>query len=379
MKIQKNFSAIDLFCGCGGISHGLEVAGFSVLAGVDIEKKYLKTFEYNFPDSKAICADLRKIEPARFLASIGLKYGELDLLAGGPPCQGFSKNVPRSKREADSANNQLINTYLEFCESICPRWIMIENVAEMRNGFDARYTEKIETKLTELGYSVIHGVHNAADYGIPQKRRRAFFLARRDGKKLSPPYPLYAGSDATGTLDLGIKKYITVWEAISDLPSLHQGEGKDPCEYQGLPANEYQEKLRSNQGTVYNHIARKLQPTQNERIQALQPGEGIKNLPENLKPKGGYSGAYGILTKDMVCPTITRWVFHPGSGRWGHPVDKRLITIREAARLHSFTDNFRFIGTYIEQAGQIGNAVPPLLVAQIAASFIPMKYSVVKP
>jgi DNA (cytosine-5)-methyltransferase 1 len=375
---NKNFSAIDLFCGCGGISLGLERAGFSVLAGVDIEKKYLKTFEYNFPKSKAVCADLREVNPVQLLASIGLKHGELDLLAGGPPCQGFSKNVPRSKRSANSENNQLIYTYLEFCEAIYPKWVMIENVAEMRNGFDAKYTEEIEKKLSKLGYSVVHGVHNAADYGIPQKRRRAFFLARRDGKRPLPPQPSY--SECSAGLDFGIKNYVTVWDAISDLPSLQQGEGSDPCKYPKKPDNEYQKCLRSADGVVYNHIARKLQPTQNDRIQSLKPGEGIKDLPEALKPKGGYSGAYGILTKNMVCPTITRWVFHPGSGRWGHPVDKRLITIREAARLHSYTDNFRFVGTYIEQAGQIGNSVPPLLAAQIAGTFLTdRRYSVVMP
>jgi DNA (cytosine-5)-methyltransferase 1 len=374
----KNWKAIDLFCGCGGISLGLEMAGFSVLAGIDIEKKYLKTFVHNFPNAKAFCEDLRKIEAENLLSTLRLKRGELDLLAGGPPCQGFSKNVPRSKREADSSNNLLMETYLDFCEKIYPQWILIENVAEMRNGFNAKYTQKINEKLTSIGYSIIDNVYNSVDFGVPQNRRRAFFLARRDGVMPESPKPKFFKKEAG--LDFEENNHVTVWDAISDFPSVRQGEGIEPGTYTCVPKNEYQEAMRSKEGKYYNHVARKLQPIQNERIQSLKPGEGIKNLPDKIKPKGGYSGAYGILEKDMICPTITRWVFHPGSGRWGHPVDKRLITIREAARLHGYNDDFRFIGTYIEQAGQIGNSVPPILAQQIAMSFFATsRRSVTKP
>jgi DNA (cytosine-5)-methyltransferase 1 len=343
------------------------MAGFSVMAGIDIEKKYLKTFARNFPQAQAICEDLRKIEAENLLPSLGLKRGELDLLAGGPPCQGFSKNVPRSKREADSANNLLIETYLDFCEKIYPQWILIENVAEMRNSFNAQYTKIINEKLTSIGYSIIDNVYNSVDFGVPQNRRRAFFLARRDGIEPEAPKPTFFKKEA----GLGFEEnnYVTVWDAISDFPSIKQGEGIEPGTYASNPKNKYQEGMRSEHGKYFNHVARKLQPLQNERLQSLKPGEGIKNLPDKIKPKGGYSGAYGILEKDMICPTITRWVFHPGSGRWGHPVDKRLITMREAARLHGYNDDFRFIGTYIEQAGQIGNSVPPILAKQIAMSF----------
>ena len=110
-----------------------------------------------------------------------------------------------------------------------------------------------------------------------------------------------------------------------------------------------------------------MQPTQYARLEALQPGEGNKQLPAHLKVKSGYSGAYGRLTKDMIAPTITRWVFHPGSGRWGHPVDTRVLSIREVARIQGFPDRYEFVGSYLEQAGQLGNAVPPLLAHAIVA------------
>lgn len=299
------------------------------------------------------------------MADLKLQKGELKLLAGGPPCQGFSKNVPVSKRQIDSENNQLIYTYLKYCEEMLPEYILMENVAEMKNSFDSSYTNTIEHHLTQLGYCVSHHVYNAADYGIPQNRRRAFFIARRDGYNFQPPAPThFAKLDG---FDFG-DNYVSVWDAIGDLPSLTQNQ--EAVTYDKEPFTNYQKSLRSNSTVLFNHQARQLQPKQNERIQTLNPGQGIKDLPDNLRPKGGYSGAYGILTKDMICPTITRWVFHPGSGRWGHPVDKRLITIREAARLHSYPDSFEFIGTYNDQAGQIGNSVPPMLARILIENLI---------
>jgi DNA (cytosine-5)-methyltransferase 1 len=156
-----------------------------------------------------------------------------------------------------------------------------------------------------------------------------------------------------------------VWDAIGDLPSLKSGEGSESTTYTIPATTEFQQSVRNVEGCVSNHIARRLQPKQLARLKALRPGEGIKNLPDELRPKSGFSGAYGRLTKDMVAPTITRWVFHPGSGRFGHPVDFRVITIREAARLQGFPDFFEFVGTYTQQAGQVGNAVPPLLARAI--------------
>lgn len=364
-----NLKAIDLFCGCGGLSAGLRDAGYNILAGVDIESNYIQTFTENFPESLSVCADVSKIDPIELLDKVGLKVGELDLLAGGPPCQGFSKNVPRSLRQLDSENNSLVKVFLTHCEAMLPKWILMENVAEMRNGFDQHYTDEIVERLTNAGYHVIHGVHNAADYGVPQKRRRAFFMARRDGVVPAEPEATHSAYGGGGLFS-NQKPYITVWDAISDLKPLDPEEGAMHDCYISPPQNEYQEYVRNNCKYTHNHFAKKLNKTQHERICSLNPGQGIKDLPAHLRPKGGYSGAYGRLTKEMIMPTITRWVFHPGSGRWGHPVDFRLITIREAARLHGFKDDFRFVGSYTQQAGQLGNSVPPLLAKVMGEAFL---------
>lgn len=358
---------IDLFCGCGGISAGLKGAGVNILAGIDIEPKHLCTFTRNFPKSMSLCQDLSTLEPNRLAETLALKKGELDILAGGPPCQGFSKNIPRKNRAQESDNNLLVHTFLDYCEVLQPKTILMENVAEMRNGFDQTYTMEILQRLERLGYTVTHSVLNAADYGVPQLRRRAFFIASQTDALLQFPRQTHYPPSPQPSL-LSKPRHVPVWEAIGDLPPLQHGEGEEECDYAGHPFSEYQQLMRNGARKVRNHVARKLQPTQHARLAALEPGQGLKDLPKELQVKGGYSGAYGRLTKDMVCRTITRWVFHPGSGRWGHPVDIRTLSIREVARIQGFLDSYEFEGSYTQQAGQLGNAAPPLLIRQIAVA-----------
>lgn len=360
-KKGKNLKAIDLFCGAGGISVGLKEAGFDVIAGIDNNEKYIQSFRHNFPSAKTINGDLFELSPEKLMEELDLEIGELDILVGGPPCQGFSKNVPISKRPIDSKNNKLVNEFLKYCEVLKPRFIIMENVAEMRNGYGGAYTNAVETRLRAAGYTVHHRVFLAAEYGVPQKRRRAFFLARRDGKPIRVPQTTNSSKSA----------HVTVSEAIGDLPYLEQGEGSIETKYAKAPQNKFQKVVRKHSSdTVKNHIAKSLKPLQLQRLSSIQPGQGIKDLPPEIRPKGGYSGAYGRLTPDMVAPTITRWVFHPGSGRWGHYDSPRVLTIREAARIQSFPDDFEFIGTYTDQAGQIGNAVPPMLAEKVARAFL---------
>lgn len=316
-------SVIDLFSGCGGISCGLERAGCKIVAGIDIEEAYLKTFRFNFPDANALLCDLSCIPASALMEKIGLTQGQLSVLTGGPPCQGFSKNVPRRNRYMEDPRNQLVHAFLRFAEAARPRFILMENVAEMKAGFEGAYTnllvETLEAK--HLGYTVKYCVLNATDYGVPQRRRRAFFLASRDNENVRFPEPTHDGRTEATSL-FASKEHISVWEAISDLPALEHGEGEDPCDYEAEPRNDFQQWARQGSRQVHNHIARRLQALQYERLASLQPGEGIKELANNLRPKSGYSGAYGRLTKTMIAPTITRWVFHPGSAALGIPFNR---------------------------------------------------------
>lgn len=159
---------------------------------------------------------------------------------------------------------------------------------------------------------------------------------------------------------------IAGWDAISDLPVVNQGEGYDGMPYTGEATNDYQQHMRKGSDSLYNHIANVMRPVQTARLASIGPGQGLKDMPPELQVKGGYSGAYGRLDYTSVAPTITRWVFHIGSGRFAHPKEVRGLTMREAARIQSFSDDFHFMGNRNEQAGQIGNAVPPYFMEQLA-------------
>jgi DNA (cytosine-5)-methyltransferase 1 len=253
--------AVDLFCGCGGMSAGIQSAGFEVIAGVDIERKYLLTFSHNFPKALSMKTDICQLPPEEFMSALKLKRGELDLLAGGPPCQGFSKNVPRSQRFLEDPNNQLVRRFLDYVEMMKPRFVIMENVAEMKNGFEQSYSDEILERLVSNGYETTHAVLNAADFGVPQRRRRAFFVAGRDGITPSLPQPRYSASSDTGGL-FPLNPHVTVREAIGDLPSVKHGEGEEETLYAADPGSAFQKLMRNGHDRVRNHKARYLQPMQ---------------------------------------------------------------------------------------------------------------------
>lgn len=366
LKGKKNkIKVVDLFCGCGGMSWGLQKSGFEIIAGIDNWAPALETFKLNHKKAKTVNADIDKMDVKSFMKDLGLSKGELDCIIGGPPCQGFSKNVPATYRFLEDPRNLLFKDFLRFVEIMEPKVVVMENVAEIYNAFGGQVREEIINTLNNFGYSVDVKVLHAPDYGVPQRRRRCLFFASKTGIKPKFPPPTH-GKEERQNLEGAIEKYNTAWSAISDLPKLKDGEGETPSLYNGPPQNDLQKKLRGNSKKLYDHVSMKLAPKQFARISSLKPGQALKDLPEKLRPKSGYSGAYGRLDFEMVAPTITRWVFHIGSGRFGHPREARLLTMREAARLQSFSDDFIFYGTNTEKAHQIGNAVPPIIMEVMA-------------
>jgi DNA (cytosine-5)-methyltransferase 1 len=259
-----------------------------------------------------------------------------------------------------------MKVFLQFVDRLQPKVVVIENVAEVWRAYDGQVSKAVVARLEKLGYTVDAGVVNAAWFGIPQLRRRVFFVASRTRQDMRLPLATHAANGIQPHLSGLVAPATTVWDAISDLPSMGDGCGTDPCNYAVPPTTHYQRALRNGDNTVHDHIARKLTSIQLRRIKHLGPGQGFKHLPDDVRPAKGYSGAYSRLIADEPARTITRWVFHPGSGRFIHPYDDRVITIREAARLQSFPDWFVFTGTYIQKSHQVGEAVPPLLARRIA-------------
>lgn len=358
MTTLSRLNVLDLFCGCGGMSWGLKKANlnFNIIAGVDLWHIALNTYQHNHKNSKSILIDIATISPKNLISMTDHEANSIDIIIGGPPCQGFSKNVPASWRFLEDEKNQLYKSFLKIVEYVSPKIVIFENVAEMFNAFNGYIRNEIIEKLNSLGYKVAVQIINMSKMGIPQKRRRCFFFASKAG---NPEFPKEHPNK------------ISAWEAISDLPIVNQGEGYNEMPYTNAYSNSYQEHMRLNSHSVWNHIANIMSPIQTARISSIGPGQNLKDMPKELQIKnGGYSGAYGRLDYESVSPTITRWVFHIGSGRFAHPRETRGLTMREAARIQSFSDDFHFLGSRNEQAGQIGNAVPPFFMEQLAKNII---------
>ena len=365
------YSIIDLFCGCGGLSCGFVQEGFDILAGVDFYKPSLETFAVNFPGAMTFQEDITSLRPEALRERMALKRGELDCLIGGPPCQGFSKNVPATQRSMNDPRNILMRVFLNFVREFQPKVLLIENVSEVVNAYEQSISRYILAELCSMGYQVKLQTLNAAQYGVPQLRRRAFFLASRCNGIFFPAPThdaLIKTPQHSPICAEPMQPFVSVWNAIRDLPSMKAGEGQPFCAYTEQNTSAFLWEVRGKQNEVSDHQARSLTQIQMERIACLGEGQGLKDLPDHLRPKSGYSGAYARLFPDEPARTITRWVFHPGSGRFVHPYDNRVITIREAARLQGFPDWFFFTGSYIQKSHQVGEAVPPLLVRHLARS-----------
>lgn len=349
---MRQYNVLDLFCGCGGMSWGLSKSGFNILAGVDSWNIALSTFRNNHRGARTILTDISRMAPKDLLNLAGCERAGIDVIIGGPPCQGFSKNIPAYGRFLEEDRNQLYKSFLDVVKLASPSVVVIENVAEIYNAFGGIIRKEIVSRLERLGYNVNVKVVNMSKMGIPQKRRRCFFFG---SKRAFPQFPQESPN------------MVSAWDAISDLPVVKQGEGYDGMPYVQPCSNSYQKLMRRSSNAIWNHIANIMSPIQTARIASIGPGQNLKDMPPELRIKnGGYSGAYGRLDYSSVAPTITRWVFHIGSGRYAHPREVRGITMREAARLQSFSDDFHFEGSRNDQAGQIGNAVPPWFMEQLA-------------
>ena len=376
-----NNKTIDLFSGAGGLTTGFHLAGFETLCAIDSNKKALATYQHNYPKTKVIHQDIREVNPSELRHNLGLEREQLKAIIGGPPCQGFSRNIPAEYRYIDDPQNQLYKSFLEFVKEFKPLYVIMENVPEILTAYKGLFKDQITNQLESLGYKVVSSSLNAAKYGVPQTRSRAFFIASLE-RLIVLPNPTHnddnikfksknkESSYQTNLLKSNSSPIVTVKDAIGDLPELNAGQKYDEDRYPSDPQTSYQTLIRHNSSKITNHIARALSSIQMSRVKLLKEGQDARNLPPELAPKKHYSGAYGRLYWDQPAKTITRWVFHPGSGRFFHPTQDRTITIREAARLHSYPDTFHFLGTYTEMASQIGESVPPLLAKTIAECII---------
>jgi len=383
--MQAELTAIDLFAGAGGLSEGLREAGFTSLYANELVPTYARTYAVNHPNTIVDSEDIRGVNAAAVRDRLGLKKGELDLIAGGPPCQGFSINAP--KRSSDDQRNHLFREYLRFVEEFQPRAVLIENVPGLVSFGGGATLEAIIESLGALGYKADVQILYAPHYGVPQTRWRTIIIGLRDGgnplaafptAERSAPMRINFTSKFGGRPIVALPKSVklpphtTVADAIGDLPALRNGEsGEEIKEYATSPQNAYQDALRAGSSGVRNHEAPKLSATNMERLSHIPAGGNWTDIPFNLLPKGmqaarrsDHTKRYGRVAPDGLASTILTKC-DPHWGAYFHYSQDRAFSIREAARIQSFPDTFVFTGSKGDQYEQVGNAVPPLLAAAV--------------
>jgi DNA (cytosine-5)-methyltransferase 1 len=339
------FSAIDLFCGAGGFSLGLRNAGFRILLGVDSWQMALDTHAKNF-HHRVLCADAASLSGADILHHAGASRHGIDLLVGGPPCQGFS--IQRIGSDADGRNN-LVVEFARLIAEIGPRMFVMENVPGLIGKRGRNLFEVFLSLVGAAGFDTEAHLVNAADYGAPQIRRRVVVLGwrRADTPRLPMPEP-----------SVDPMHYKTVQDAIGDLPAA--AEPGQPNRTDPL------------------HKQTKLSDLNRERLRFIPPGGGMIDLPVHLRvtchkagaDKIGHRYVYGRLAPHRPAGTITARFDSFTRGRFAHPFENRNVTLREGARLQTFPDDFLFVGNQEEIALQIGNAIPPVLADALARSAV---------
>lgn len=336
------YNVIDLFCGCGGLSYGFENAGFNVLLGIDNDAKALETFEKNHAGSKTICGDITNIHfDSDFKNLIGNK--NIDVIIGGPPCQGMSLSGPR---KFEDPRNKLYLSYIRLVEEIRPKMFVIENVPGLVTLFGGQIKDNIIKIFSEMGYSIQYRILCASDYGVPQNRKRVVFVGSRIGE-FQYPKPK--------------SEKITCKMALSDLPALESELGNDAMNYATRATNDYQKIMRKNSKYVRNHIAANHSEQVKKIISLVPDGGNYKDLPEEYVHSRNFHVAWTRFSSDKPAPTIDT-----GHRHHFHYKYNRVPTVRECARLQSFPDDFIFLGNKTQQFRQVGNAIPPVMFWYVA-------------
>jgi len=338
---------VELFAGAGGLSLGAHLAGLPVAYAVEISKSPAKTFELNNPACNVIYDDIRKVDPSGF----DLPSKRIALF-GGPPCQGFSTSNQKN-RNLENENNWLFEEFLRFVKALSPELVVFENVAGITHTAGGFFLDQLVSRLQQLGYMTSYSVINSADCGVPQHRNRFFCI----------------GSKKQCIDLLKIKKntkHVTVANAISDLPDLTVGNDIDILPYKTSAQSQYAKKLRASASICGGHLVTKNAPHIVERYKHIPQGGNWSSIPKELM--GSYkdasrchTGIYRRLQNDQ--PSVVLGNFR--KNMLIHPNQDRGLSVREAARIQSFPDSYKFWGSIGEQQQQVGNAVPPLMAQKV--------------
>lgn len=334
----------DLFAGVGGLSQGFLMEGFDIVFSIEYDREIAISNQYNHPSTIVYNKDITKID----IKGLSQKHPNIDVIIGGPPCQGFSQKGKRLS--LNDERNYLFRYFIEFVDEFKPKYFLLENVPNIITTSNGFFRDEIIEKFSEMGYSIDFDILRASDFGIPQNRKRAFFLGKFSENNLRLPK--------------GTNEKVNIKDAIYDLPFINSGE--EVSVYDKATFSKYQKYLRASATILYNHKATNHSKIALERLALIPKNGGRDSLPKEHLTKSIFSGTWTRLKEDGIAATITTRFDTPSSGLFTHPILDRCLTVREAARIQSFPDTFRFYGTKTSQMKQVGNAVPPLLVKSIA-------------
>ncbi len=344
LKMSNKFKILDLFSGVGGLSYGFaHDDNFEIVAGNEILPDMAKAYSLNHPTVKMYNCDIKNLE---------IKRDDIDLIIGGPPCQAFST---AGKRLINDPRGQLFQEYYRILKELNPKLFLFENVKGLLSMQKGELLQTILSLFESLGYKVKYEVLNSADYGVPQLRERVIIIGTKLNKDFEYPKPTHSNKK-----DDNLKPYLTLSEAINDLPLIKSNE--ESFEYKTKANNEFQELMRIKAPEkLMDHNS----PKNNEKLvklmECLPDGGTPQDAPEELRPKSGFKNTYCRLWWEKPAPTITRNLSTPSSSRCIHPKAPRPLTTREGARIQCFPDNYIFYGSRSSRNLQIGNAVPTFL------------------
>lgn len=349
MNRNSKMTCLDLFSGSGGLSRGFYDAGYNILLGVDFDEMALKTFKKNHGSAEAMKLDLFNHENIKVIEKfIKSSYINLDVLVGGPPCQGYSLAGPRDKEDK---RNNLYKAMVKIADTLKPRAVVLENVPGLLRLYDGKGAKSIINDFTKIGYNMKAQILYAPDFGIPQIRKRVFFVGLLNSdKEFEFPKPTFDKAH-----------YVSCEDAIGDLPALYNIYGEEEQEY-SLPAlTSYQKMMRKRSEVLYNHVGTIHEEKTIKLISMIPEGKNYKSLPEEYSSQFKYHEA--LTRYHSKKPSLTINTGHRSHFHYKH---NRIPTVRESARLQSFPDDFIFYGNKSQQYKQVGNAVPPLLGFAVA-------------